>query len=441
MAFTFEGGVHPPDNKSFSKDKKIEDLPVPESVVIPLQQHIGAPAEPIVEKGDTVGTGQMIGKPTGFVSVPAHASISGTVTAVEDRLTPFGFKSMCLVIEGDGKDRKADGYDKGCPDWENLSTEDIRNIIRDAGITGMGGAAFPTHVKVSPPPEKPIDTVILNGVECEPYATCDHRLMLERTDDVITGFRILMKILDAKKGIIGIEKNKPDAIKLMSEKIKNLEGVNVRGLKVKYPQGGEKQLIYAATKRKVPTGGLPMDCGCLVQNVGTAAAIYDAVVRGRPLIERIVTVTGSGVKDCANLNVRIGTSFQDVIDYCGGLTGEGGKIIMGGPMMGLAQYSTEIPVIKGTSGILCFTADEAKKEEPKYCLSCGRCVDVCPMKLMPRTLAKLVENELWEETSLYGILNCIECGCCVYVCPAKLPLVHLLKFGKSQLQALKKKEK
>ena len=305
----------------------------------------------------------------------------------------------------------------------------------------MGGATFPTHVKLSPPSNKPIDTVILNGVECEPYATCDHRLMLERPDDIVEGLRIIMEILNCKKGYIGIESNKPDAIKVMCDAVKGINGINVAKLKVKYPQGGEKQLIYALTKRKVPAGGLPMDVGCLVQNVGTSAAIYEALASGRPLIERVVTITGKGVVKPANLLARIGDSFANLIEFAGGYTEKATKLIMGGPMMGISQFTDNIPVIKGASCILVMEEVEIDTGEQLPCISCARCVDVCPMNLMPTTIAQFVEYGHWDEAKAYGIIDCIECGCCTYICPAKRKLLEYLKFGKAKLAQIQAKEK
>ena len=440
MAGTFYGGVHPDDAKSLSKTCAIDQMPLPLEVILPVSQHIGAPAKVMVEKDQSVSKGQVVAEAGGFVSVPIHASISGTVKAIEPRITPLGRKSLSVVIESDGEDRWAEGCNTK-RDVSSLSLEDKLNLIRDAGIVGLGGATFPTHVKLSPPSNKPIDTVILNGVECEPYATCDHRLMLERPDDIVEGLRIIMEILNCKKGYIGIESNKPDAIKVMSDAVKGINGINVAKLKVKYPQGGEKQLIYALTKRKVPAGGLPMDVGCLVQNVGTSAAIYEALASGRPLIERVVTITGKGVVKPANLLARIGDSFANLIEFAGGYTEKAAKLIMGGPMMGISQFTDNIPVIKGASCILVMEEVEIDTGEQLPCISCARCVDVCPMNLMPTTIAQFVEYGHWDEAKAYGILDCIECGCCTYICPAKRKLLEYLKFGKAKLVQIQAKEK
>jgi len=436
MNGTFDGGVHPDDAKSLSKTCTIGEMSPPLDVVLPVSQHIGAPAKVIVEKGQAVSKGQVVAEAGGFVSVPIHASISGTVKAIEPRFTPLGKKFLSVVIESDNEDRWAEGCNAK-RDISSISSEDKLNLIRDAGIVGLGGATFPTHVKLSPPSNKPIDTVILNGVECEPYATCDHRLMLERPGDIVEGLKIIMEILNCKKGYIGIEGNKPDAIKVMCEAVKGINGVNVAKLKVKYPQGGEKQLIYALTKRKVPAGGLPMDVGCLVQNVGTSAAIYEALAFTKPLVERVVTITGNGVVKPTNVLARIGDSFANLIEFAGGYTEKAAKLIMGGPMMGISQFTDNIPVVKGTSCILVMEEDEIDTGEQLPCISCARCVDVCPVNLMPTTIAQFVEFENWDEAEAYGIADCIECGCCTYICPAKRKLLEYIKFGKAKLAQLR----
>jgi len=439
MAKTFHGGVHPDDGKSLSSSRPIEELPVPSEVVLPVRQHIGAPARIVVKKGDTVKKGQVVAEAGGFVSAPVHATVSGTVKAVEARYVPLGVKVESIVIESDGEDAWAEGLDSP-REYDSMTPDDMRRAVADAGIVGMGGAAFPTHVKISPPSDKPIDTVILNGVECEPFATCDHRLMLERHRDIIEGLKIIMKILGCSRGYIGIELNKPDAIKTMREAVKDLKGVSVEGLKVKYPQGGEKQLIYAITKRKVPAGGLPMDVGCLVQNVGTAVAVYEAVALNRPLIQRVVTVTGNGVRKPANVLARLGDSFANLIEYAGGYTEKAAKLINGGPMMGIAQFTDEVPVLKGTSCILVMEEDGTELGSELPCISCARCVEVCPMNLVPTVIARLVEYERWDDVREYGALDCIECGCCSYICPSKRKLVERIKFGKAMLNRIRAQE-
>jgi len=435
---TFKGGVHPPEHKELAEHKGIEILPPPAKIVVPVVQHIGAPAEPVVAVGDTVKTGQKICEAKGFVSVPSHSSISGTVVAIEKKPHPIGGNVMSIVIESDGKDEMAASI-KAIPNYMAQKVEEMKAKIKDAGIAGMGGAAFPTHVKLSPPAEKSIDTFILNGAECEPYLTSDARLMLEHPNEIIEGTRIIMKVLGCKNGYIAIENNKPEAIKIFQKLIREAgDHIDVIGLNVKYPQGAEKQLINAITRREVPAGGLPMDVSCLVQNVGTAKAVYEAVSSNKPLYERVVSVTGEGVQQPKNLLVRIGTSFNELINYCGGLTPNAAKIINGGPMMGIAQYSLDVPVTKGTSGIVILSEKQAKLPDPGPCISCARCVDSCPMNLMPNYLASLVEYKRFQDAMNNGVLNCIECGCCSYVCPAKIRHVHLFKFGKMEANKLKK---
>jgi len=435
---TFKGGVHPPEHKELAEEKAIEVLPLPDYVIIPVQQHLGAPAEPIVNVGDEVKTGDKVCEAKGFISVPSHASISGKVSAIEKRPHPVGGEVISIIIESDGNDQLSPSI-KPITNYFDQDVEEMKKQIQNAGLAGMGGAAFPTHVKLSPPTDKPIDTFILNGVECEPFLTADHRLMLERPNDILEGVRIIMKVLNCKRGYIGIEKNKPDAIALIQQLV-NESGnqLTVVPLNVKYPQGAEKQLIKAITNRKVPAGGLPMDVACLVHNVGTAKAVYDAVSSNKPLYERVVTVTGKGIKEPKNLLVRIGTPFQNLVDFCGGTTEDTIKIINGGPMMGIAQYTLEVPVTKGTSGILALTKQEAKLSEPEPCIRCARCVDACPMTLLPNTLARLIEYKMFDEAHKLGVLDCIECGACAFVCPSKIRHVHHFKYGKLEVTKMLK---
>ncbi len=435
---SFRGGAHPHDEKEWSSDMPIQDAPLPSRVVIPLQQHIGAPPEIIVEKGQSVKKGQPLAKTSKFVSVPVHASISGTVSAIEPLPHPLGTNLLSVVIDGDGEDA---WYTEPALEkkYLNITPDDMRKRIQKAGLAGMGGAAFPTHVKLSPPPEKPINTLILNGVECEPYLTSDFRIMLEQPDQLLAGLKILMKILGVKRAAIGIEKNKPQAIKLLREKTLKNRNITVISLPVKYPQGAEKQLIYAVTGREVPSGGLPMDVGCLVQNVGTAVAVYEAVAMKKPCIDRIVSVTGPGIRVPRNVRARIGTAFKDLIDFCGGYTQKAVKLINGGPMMGISQITDDVPVIKGTSGILCLDDRSAAFPDESPCISCARCVDVCPMNLVPSHLASLVEHERLEMAKKTGLLDCIECGTCSFVCPAKRNLVQYIKLGKMLWNAAEKK--
>ena len=342
----------------------------------------------------------------------------------------MGTNLLSVVIESDAKDTWTKSV-KSDPVFMELSTEEMKKRIQEAGIAGMGGAAFPSHVKLSPPPEKPIEIALLNGVECEPFLTADHRLMLEKTDEILQGFQIIMKILEVNQGIIGIEKNKPDAIQLMKNKTASYNNMTILPLHVKYPQGAEKQLIKAAKGREVPAGGLPMDIGCLVHNVGTALAIFEAVSSHKPLIERIVTVTGSGIESPKNLLVRIGTPFQNLIDFCGGSTQSTAKLINGGPMMGISQWSGDVPVIKGTSGILVLDEKMAKLDLERPCIACARCVDVCPMKLVPSQITTFVEYQKIDDAYHMGVLDCIECGTCSFICPAKRNLIHYIKLGKA----------
>lgn len=433
---TFKGGAHPHEMKSRTEKLPIEKMPLPNEVVIPIQQHIGAPAEPIVEKGEPVKTGQLIAKASKYVSVPIHASISGTVKAIEARPHPVGSKITSIIIESDDTDTWFNPV-KEPDDLSKLTSVEIKNRILDAGIVGMGGAAFPSHVKLSPPPGKNFDTVIINGAECEPYLTADHRLMLERSEDLIKGLDIILDILSVRQGYIGIEKNKPDAIQLLQKLTSNHKRISVAPLQVKYPQGAEKQLIKAITGRAVPAGGLPVDVSCLVHNVGTAIAIYEAVAFHKPLIERIVTVTGSGIKSPKNLLVRLGTSFSDLIAYCEGQL-EDIKLINGGPMMGIAQIDASVPVIKGTSGILVFDEKEVKPEVEGPCIGCARCVDTCPMKLVPTQISHLVKYNRIEEAVAKGLMDCMECGTCAYVCPARINLVQYVKLGKAKYHEIKR---
>jgi electron transport complex protein RnfC len=439
---SFKGGVHPPEHKEPTESRAIEKMPLPSRVVIPLQQHTGAMCEPVVKVGDAVKEGQRIGEARGFVSSPVHASISGVVTAIDDFPHPvIPAPVRAIVIESRTPPVPA-AWDK-TTDWSVLSGKELLDRICDAGIVGLGGAAFPTHVKLSPPKDTVVDTLIVNGVECEPYLTSDHRLMVERSRDVVEGVKILLKVLGVRRVYIAIEKNKPDAIRIMQEHaadkpLWNGATVEVIPLKVKYPQGSEKQLISAILRKEVPGGGLPFHVGVVVQNVGTAFAVYEAVVKGKPLIERVVTVSGDRIREPRNLVVRIGTAFADVIECAGGIVpGEHHvKVIMGGPMMGIAQYAQEAPVIKGTSGIL--VCDEAKPEKILPCVKCGGCVDICPMNLMPCRLGEFAERDAFAECEAFHVRDCMECGACTYQCISRRPLIHQIKYAKLSLSKAKK---
>ncbi len=431
MAKSFRGGVHPDDRKRYTAAKPIETAPLPDKVVIPTRQHIGAPCTPVVKVGDLVKKGQVIAEAQAFVSSPVHASVSGKVVEIAEYPHPvFGF-CPAVVIESDGQDEWAEGLPLS-RDWETMEAAALKDIIRQAGIVGMGGATFPTHVKLAPPPEKPIDAFILNGAECEPYLTADHRVMLEATDRVVTGVRIVMKVLGVAKGYIGIEENKPDAIAALVAATKGT-GITVAPLKTKYPQGAEKTLIKVILNREVPSGGLPMDVGAVVQNVGTMVAVADAVTRGLPLVERVATVTGGAIAEPKNLLLRIGMTFAQAVELCGGFAKPPAKLIMGGPMMGMAQCRLDVPVIKGTSGILALAAEDLNTGEERPCIRCGRCVEACPMGLVPSMLSILGQRGLYQVAKEeYDLLDCVECGSCVYACPAKRNIVHYVKYLKAQ---------
>jgi len=431
---TFEGGIHPPEHKELAEHSPISEAKPPVRATIPLSQHIGAPCEPVVEIGQEVKKGELIGNPGGFVSAPVHASVSGRVIAIGEFPVPNGRMVTSVVIENDKKEEWTTLRDN--PDYMNLSAEDLREKIKEAGIVGLGGATFPAHVKLSPPKEKPVDAVIINGAECEPYLTADHRLMVERPDDVAEGLRIIMKVLGVNRGYIGIESNKPDAVEKMKAAVAGDGNIEVHALEVKYPQGAEKMLIKSILDRDVPAGGLPMDVGVVVHNVGTALAIYEACRYGKPIIERVVTVTGRGIKEPKNLMVRIGTPISQLIEECSGFRDEGPvKVIVGGPMMGFAQYSLDVPVTKGTSGILVMSRDEyvpAEKFGP--CIRCGRCIDICPMGLMPSMLSIFSEKGRYEDCKEYNLFDCFECGSCTFVCPSKRPIVQFVRLAKSMVK-------
>jgi electron transport complex protein RnfC len=433
---TFKGGIHPPHGKKYSEKKAIEKANDPKIVKIPLSQHIGAPCKPIVKKGDFVKVGQQIGEPLAFVSAPIHSSVSGVVKDVKDVKIAGGMGS-CIIIESDGEFQLCENVSsKG--DVESLSGKEILEIIKNAGIVGMGGAGFPTHVKLSPPPDKNIDLVILNGAECEPYLTADHRLMIERADDIVYGLKAIMKVLNVEKGYIGIENNKTDAIKIMQEAVKG-ENIVIQGLKTKYPQGAEKQLIHAISGREVPSGGLPMEAGAVVNNVATAYAIADAIKTGMPLINRICTITGSAIKEPKNLEILVGTEITEIIEQCGGFIEEPGKILLGGPMMGRATSAIDIPSTKTTSGILAFNKVDAIIPEPSLCIKCGKCVEVCPINLLPVYISANAENGNFDNAEKLNAMDCIECGSCSFICPSKRKLLEGIRLTKNRIRSKKQK--
>jgi len=436
---TFKQGIHPKYFKGLSSKESIKRLPLPCKVVVPLSQHTGAPCKPLVEKKDRVSRGQKIGESESFISAPVHSPVTGTVKSIDKQPHPVLGSFEAVVIERDGGVEEKE-WKKGNLVIEDIRADEIRKIVREAGIVGLGGAAFPSSVKLSPPQEKPIDTVILNGCECEPYLSADHRIMLERPLDCIFGLKLIMKAVSAKKGIIAIEANKRDAFDIIEEKVRGEKSISAELVEVKYPEGAEKMLIDALLHRQVPAGGLPMDVGTVVHNVGTAVAIVEAVRDKKPLIERVVTVTGNGVNNPGNFMVQVGTPFSVVIDAAGGLKDNAAKVIMGGPLMGIAQANLDVPIVKGTSGILILTEDEVDIIEEVNCIRCGRCVDHCPMFLVPADLVKFVKGEAWGKLDNYHIMDCIECGCCTFSCPSRISIVQYIKLGKLALRRLKSKK-
>jgi len=424
------GGVHPVEGKEPTEHKALVRFPAPENVVIPLSMHLGAPATACVNVGDTVKMGQKIGEAAGFISAPVHSSVSGKVIAIQD--LPHATRGTCtsIVIENDGKDLLDESIQPNKP-LEELTPAEIIEIVKNAGIVGMGGAGFPTYVKLNP--GKPIDAVLINACECEPMLTADHRVLLEFADDIIFGLQAEMKAVAAPKGIIVIEENKPDAIALLREKTADLEGIEVLEVTTQYPQGGEKMLIKRAMGRSVPSGKLPADVGACVSNVSTVKAIADAIKTGMPLIERVTTVTGKYIPNPQNFIVRVGTSASDLVEACGGITGDDVMIKAGGPMMGFPQTTLYTPIMKGSNGIIAIDKDET---EPNECIKCGRCVDVCPMELKPLHYFKLVGKQDWQGCKDMNIMDCMECRCCEYICSSKLPLVSMIKMGKNGVRGL-----
>jgi electron transport complex protein RnfC len=432
----FKGGVHPDDSKALSASKPVQTAPLLEKYTVIVHQNIGAPPEIIVKKGDLVKKGQLIAKATGFVSVPLHAPTSGTVTAIEKCPGPACVSVPSIEITADGKDEWGSPFEP-IADWQNTDPAVLKQRVVDAGIVGMGGAGFPAHVKLSP--TKPVDTLILNGAECEPYLTADHRLMLEQTEDVLLGAAILARILGLKTAVIGVEENKPDAISKLKAFASNYN-VKVQELRVNYPQGAEKQLIYALTGREVPIGGLPMDVGCVVQNVASAVAVVEAVIKGQPSIERITTVTGEPLVNPGNWRFRLGTPISKAIELAGGVKVQPAKLLLGGPMMGFAMNSLDVTVMKNTSGILLIPVEQISQYTSEPCIRCGRCVECCPMGILPATISQAVENERFDWAEQLNVTACIECGSCSYICPSHRPLNQQFKRAKAEIMAARRRK-
>lgn len=437
---TFKRGVHPSPNKHYTEDKKIQDLLPKGLLVYPMAQHIGAPCVPVVQKGDRVLVGQKIGEAKGFVSSPVHSSVSGIVKDIAPRLIPGGTEVLSVIVENDGKYEEHESL-VSRESYKGMSKEELVKIIQEAGIVGLGGATFPTHVKLSPPPDKKIDTIIINGAECEPYITSDHRLMLEQTGRVVEGLRIILQMFPGAKGYIGIENNKMNAVQAMSKAVEGIPDIEVKVLKTKYPQGSEKHLIYSITGREVPSGKLPADVGCIVQNVDTAVAIERAVLRGKPVMRRIVTLSGGAINNPGNFNVKIGTTYKELVEAAGGLKGEPAKIICGGPMMGTEVKSLDVPVTKGTSAVLFLSKEEAAPTEESDCIRCGKCVQTCPMGLVPSLLNTLALKGEYDEFEKNHGMDCIECGGCSFGCPAKRYLVESFRVAKQEINKKRKAKK
>lgn len=433
--FGFRGGVHPPENKIQTENMAVEEVKAPKMLYVALLQHIGAPLDPIVAVGDRVLKGQKIADSQAFMSSPIHSPVSGIVKRIEDHVFPLMGRIKTVIIENDEQETW-DELSK-IEKWENVDRRTLLTMIREKGIVGIGGASFPTHIKLDPPADAKIDTLLLNGAECEPYLNSDNRLMIENPEKIVNGIKIIKKILGVNRAIIGIEENKPEAIASMRKAVEGT-GIEIAPLKTKYPQGGEKQLIKAVLDRQVPSGKLPSAVGVVVQNTGTAAAIYDGIVNGIPLIEKVVTVSGKGIINPKNVKIAIGTPFSYLLDYCGVNREVVDKLVMGGPMMGMAQFSEEAPVIKGTSGLLALTKEETNPYKTRACIGCGKCVEACPMGLEPLMFARLAAFEQWEQLKEYSLMDCIECGSCAYICPANRPLTEAIKIGKSKLRAMKK---
>ena len=435
---TFIGGIHPYEGKELSENQPIEILMPKGELVYPLSQHIGAPAKALVKKGDQVLVGQRIGEAGGFVSAHVICAVSGTVKGIEKRRTANGSMVDSIIVENDGEYKTIEGLGED-RDPSSLSKQDILDIVKEAGIVGLGGAGFPTHVKLAPKEPEKIDYVIVNGAECEPYLTSDYRVMMEEPETVIEGLKVILQLFDKAKGVIGIENNKPEAIKKMTELVKNEPRIEVCPLKTKYPQGGERTLIYAITGRKINSSMLPADAGCIVDNVDTVAAIYRAVCKSTPLLRKIITVTGDAIASPKNFNVRLGTNYQELVEAAGGFKTEPEKVISGGPMMGQALFDLSIPVAKTSSALTCLTKDQVAEMEPTACIRCGRCVGVCPGRVGPQKLMKAAERHDLDAFVKLNGMECCECGCCSYICPARKQLTQAFKEMRKAVMASRRK--
>ena len=437
---TFKGGIHPYEGKELSENKPIQVLLPKGELVFPMSQHIGAPAKPLVAKGDRVLAGQKIGEAGGFISANVICSVSGTVKAIEPRRMVNGAMVPSIIVENDGEYETVEGVGED-RDPSTLSKEEIRSIVKEAGIVGLGGAGFPTHVKLTPKDENAIDYVIVNGAECEPYLTSDYRMLIEEPEKIVGGLKVILQLFDNAKGVIAIENNKPEAIKKLTEMVKDEPRIEVCTLKTKYPQGAERCLIAAVSGREINSSMLPADAGCVVDNIDTVCAVYRAVMFGEPVMDRIVTITGDAVADPCNFKVRLGSSFAELLEAAGGLKQPAEKIISGGPMMGFAMFDYHVPVVKTSSAMLCMSKDEVSAQEPGACINCGRCVSACPARLIPSRLATYSEHGQEDLFVKYHGMECVECGCCSYTCPAKRPLTQSVRSMRKTVLANRKKPK